>query len=228
MADPRVIDVFLAFAPGDRNTWTPKVDGKPGKPKLLPGPDWKGLVASVSKTAFKLNVTGPSYKPNVADLKASLGSSEVTILVGHGAGSMQGQKWVSNEIKLSDGWIVSPKGLSEGTWNGNVFTPADPAAKPVKLKTNKVTGVFTCNSHDTLPQAFDVPAGNTIVTNDGGKDGLTRVGVLEKASFAFVKEYVATKGDVGKATAKAQVEFNNSKVAGDQDDKILMDTTKQP
>jgi hypothetical protein len=37
----------------------------------------------------------------------------------------------------------------------------------------------------------------------GGRDGYTSLGTLEKAAAAFVKTYVATKGDVRKATAAA-------------------------
>jgi len=76
-----------------------------------------------------------------------------------------------------------------------------------KLTINKVTGIFTCNSTDKLPDAFDLPPGSNLITNDGGPDGLTRVGTLELGAAEFVRWYGLTKGDVRRSMSKAQFVF---------------------
>lgn len=213
MASP-AIDVFLLFGPGDRNTYNNKVQ---------PGPNWKGLTADAKKGGYQLTVSGPAFQLSVKVISDSLTNSEATILVGHGAGSFQGKKFVSSQIKLTDGLVLSPDGLYEVSWNGNVFTPIK---KPTaKIKTNRVTGLFTCNSHETLPKAFEVPAGDSLVTNDGGADGETRLGTLENSAYAFVKEYVRSKGDVTKSLAKAQGAMNagGKGFVNDKGDKLMVE-----
>lgn len=213
MASP-AIDVFLLFGPGDRNTYNNKV---------LPGPNWNGLVGDAKKGGYQLTVSGPAFKLSVKVISDSFANSEATILVGHGGGSFQGKKFVSSQIKLSDGLVLSPDGLYEVSWSGNVFTPIK---KPTsKIKINRVTGLFTCNSHETLPQAFDIPSGDSLVTNDGGTDGETRIGTLENCAFAFVKGYVGSKGDVTKSLAKAQavIKASGKGFANDKGDKLMVE-----
>jgi hypothetical protein len=55
---------------------------------------------------------------------------------------------------------------------------------------------------------------------DGGKDGFTSVGTLEKAAAAFVKTYVTTNGDIDKATKAAQQVIDDSAVEMDKGDKV--------
>lgn len=213
MAAP-AIDVFLLFGPGDRNT----VDNK-----VQPGPNWKTLTGDAKKGGYTLAVAGPAFQLSVKVISDSLTNSEATILVGHGAGTFQGKRFVSSQIKLTDGLMLSPDGLYEVSWNGNVFTPIK---KPnSKIKTNRVTGLFTCNSHETLPQAFEVPAGDSLITNDGGSDGETRLGTLENCAFAFVKEYVRSKGDVAKSLTQAQavMKVAGKGFAGDKGDTLMVD-----
>ena len=41
--------------------------------------------------------------------------------------------------------------------------------------------------HDEMPNAFDLAPGSHLITNDGGKDGLTRIGTLEWGAAEFVR-----------------------------------------
>jgi len=100
--------------------------------------------------------------------------------------------------------IASPNGLYQGKWNGGTLKES---TKPAKVTLTNVTGIFTCNSYTKLPDAFDQQTGSHLVTNDGGPDGMTRVGTLELGAAEFVKEYARTKGDVSRAMRKAQVLF---------------------
>jgi hypothetical protein len=220
-----VIDVFLMFDPGDRNTVTTKKDGV-RKVTLVPGPNWAGLVPYAKKAGFTLKVHGPKKSMDSATISDSLKTSVSTIIVGHGGGSFEGKKWVSNQIKLSDGMIIapdskSPGGLMVGEWEGNTLKPLPSSPTPIKPKTNQLTGLFTCNSHDRLREMFDIPEGSNIVTNDGGSDGLTRVGTLENAAYAFVQEYIRTAGDTKKALVKSQAALKSGGgYARDKGDKL--------
>lgn len=220
MAD-RVIDVFLLFDPGDRNTYTWTSEGK-SYSKVLPGPDWVGMASDAAKLGFKVNVSGPSFQLTAAGFTASLKNSEGTILIGHGHGSVVGKKWITSKLFLSDGMIYAPDGMYEGTWTGMTLTPSKDHPKASRVTTNKVTGVFTCNSHDVLPKAFDIGKDSVMITNDGGGDGFTRVGTLENTGFAFVQTYVSSKGDLQKAVAKAQavLKASGEKFAGDKGDTL--------
>lgn len=207
------IEVFLMFAPSDRNSYTiNKVT------TISKGPDWDAIKTQAAKQGYTLVIHGPSIHPSAKEMQDSMSLAEVTLLVGHGAGSF-GTKWVSNQITLSDGMIRSPDGVYTGKWNGLTL---ENASNLGKLKVNRVTGVFTCNSTEQIPNAFDLPAGNHLVTNDGGTDGFTRVGTLEEGAAAFVKEYAASKGDVTRAVTKAQFIFTQSgkKYAGDKGDTL--------
>ena len=198
------IEVFLMFAPSDRN-------GKKfsdGSTTTEPGPDWKAIGVQIGRTGYTLKIHGPSIHPTVNEIQESMKNAEVTLLVGHGSGSTDtsgpGPKWISDQIKLDDGMIASPNGLYQGKWNGGTLKES---TKPAKVTLTNVTGIFTCNSYTKLPDAFDQQTGSHLVTNDGGPDGMTRVGTLELGAAEFVKEYARTKGDVSRAMRKAQVLF---------------------
>jgi hypothetical protein len=162
----------------------------------------------IGRNGYTLTIHGPSIHPTVNEIEQSMKTAEVTLLVGHGSGgtdtSGPSPKWISTQIKLDDGMISSPDGIFKGKWNGGTL---DNPQKEGKVAINKVTGIFTCNSTDKLPSAFNLPAGSHLITNDGGADGVTRVGTLELGAAEFVKEYARTKGDVSKAMSKAQVLF---------------------
>lgn len=220
----KIIDVFLMFTADERNTLTTG-KGEKRKVVLSKGPNWTGLIRVAKKAGFTLNVYGPSKSVSAQTITDSFAKSSATIVVGHGAGSIVGKKWVSNQIKLTDGMIIAPDGTSPGglvlgKWEGGRLTPASSAA-PVKPKINEVTGLFTCNSHDKLRDMFDVPEGSELVSNDGGKDGFTRVGTLEEAAFEFVESFIRN-GSVSKAAANAQAVFKKSGEVyeGDKGDKI--------
>jgi hypothetical protein len=198
------IEVFLMFDPKDRNSITKK-----GVKTIERGPDWGWIVRDARRQGYEVVVHEPSIHPKAAQIQSSMQNAEVTLLVGHGGATNPGNlgpKWISDQIKLVDGVIRSPDGLYTGKWkaNGSVL---DSPNKIGKLKINRVTGIFTCNSTDRLPEAFDLPSGSHFITNDGGKDGLTRVGTLEKGAAEFVKEYVRSKGNVQQSMGKAQILF---------------------
>jgi hypothetical protein len=208
----KTIDVFLLFTSDERNTLTTKVDGK-RKVELIKGPNWAGLVTVAKKAGYTLNVYGPKKEVSASTITDSFKNSVATIIVGHGAGSIVGKKWVSNQIRLTDGMIIAPEGdstggLIVGEWQGDILTPSS-SAKPVKPKINEVTGLFTCNSHDKLRDMFEIPEGSNLITNDGGADGLTRVGTLEKAAYAFVESFIKG-GNANDSATKAQKVFKAS------------------
>jgi hypothetical protein len=128
-----------------------------------------------------------------------------------------------NLLRLDDGLIQSHDGVLKAKWSedGSTFYP-DKGATWAKLKANKVTGLFTCNSDKELPNAFDVPTDSHLLTNDGGADGETRIGTLEQAAYDFIRSYALSGGDVTKATAAAQATFvlKGEKFAGDKGDKL--------
>jgi hypothetical protein len=213
---PKIV-VFLMFDPSERNFEVKK------KVKTIEkGPDWKAIGIELSRNNYELVIHGPSINPSVQDLQDSLRNAEVTLLVGHGAvtpGAPAGAKWITDQIKLNDGFVRSPDGVFTGKWNGGKL---DDAKNTGKLKVNSITGLFTCNSKDKLPDAFDLAPGSHLITNDGGGDGLTRVGTLERAAAEFVLEYVRKKGNVSKAVDKAQVMFRKKgeRFKGDQGDTL--------
>jgi len=218
------IDVFLMFEPSDRNFEIKK------KIKTMEkGPDWKSIGVQLRRMGYELTVYGPSIHPTVQDIQDSMSNAEVTLIVGHGAvtpGATPGAKWITDQIKLKDGLVRSPDGVYTGKWNGGSL---DDAKNAGKLKINKVTGIFTCNSSDKMPDAFDLPTDNHLITNDGGKDGFTRVGTLEQGAAEFVLEYVRKKGNVSKAMSKAQVLFRKKgeRYSGDAGD-VLSDKVGAP
>lgn len=198
----RVIDVFLAFGKGDRNTITGTSGGKKVT-KAVSGPSWGWLTGKAAKQGFRINVFGPSFQPSASAFTDSLKNSEVTILIGHGGGNFVSKKWVSNAVDLADGMLVVP---SDATLKPGLYLTKDgkTVSQSAPPKINKVTGIFTCNSHDVLPKAFEIPSGDVMITNDGGADGLTRVGTLENTGFAFVEAYVNSNGNVGDSVKYAQ------------------------
>jgi hypothetical protein len=197
------IEVFLMFEPTDRNFRTKKA-GKTVVKTVEAGPNWKQISDDLRKQGYTLTVHGPSYHPSVQEIQDSMQNAEVTLFVGHGVGAFAGPKFISTKIELKDGFIRSPDGIFTGQWNAGTLENKTPLGK---LKINKVTGLFTCDSTDKLPDAFDLPPGNHLITNDGGQDGETRIGTLELGAAEFVTWYSRTKGNVGTAMSKAQFLF---------------------
>lgn len=70
-----------------------------------------------------------------------------------------------------------------------------------------VVGLFTCNSTDVLSSGFP---NQTVVSNDGRRDGLTTVGTLQQSPFGLVGTYVDTGGNVNAAVATGQRVINNA------------------
>lgn len=202
----RVIDVFLAFNKGDRNTISGVVGGK-RVTKAVSGPSWGWLQGKAARKGFRINVSGPDFHPSASAFTDSLKNSEVTILIGHGGGNFVNKKWVSSAVELADGLVVVP---ADATLKPGLYLQKDgkTVSQSAPPKINKVTGIFTCNSHDVLPKAFEIPSGDVMITNDGGADGLTRVGTLENTGFAFVEAYVNSNGNVVESVKDAQRTMN--------------------
>jgi hypothetical protein len=188
------IEVFLTFKPDERNSLT-KTIGKVKKTTIESGPDWKLIAGLVSKKGYKLIVHGPAYKPSAQEIQDSTSNAEVTLIVGHGIGTHDhGSKFITHMLELNDGMIRSPDGIFVGQW------------KRGKAVVNKVTGIFTCNSTEML-DVFAFPLGSHLIVNDGGDDGLTRVGTLELGAAEFVRRYALSKGNIEGSMKMAQAVF---------------------
>jgi hypothetical protein len=213
------IEVFLMFPPGDRNG---RGRNENGQRTNLEDPGWNLIGQQLRRNGYTLIVHGPSDQPSVQEIRDSMHNAEVTLLVGHGASinAVPG-KFVSSAINLRDGMIRSPDGVLLGTWNATNHNLSNASAAG-KLTINKVTGIFTCNSTDKMPDAFDLPPGSHLITNDGGQDGLTRIGTLEQGAADFVTGYGATKGNVRRAMHMAQLAFTQrgNDWPGDQGDRL--------
>jgi hypothetical protein len=209
------IDVFLMIKPTERGHFARTVT-RGGKTTVVgkflePGPLWSHLKAELGSKGYTLNVVGPGdppVKPTVREVSASLSSAEVTVFVGHGAGDTSAPHFVAVQLLLNDGLIQSPDGMLTAKWgaDGHTFFP-DPNGALGKVKVKNVTGVFTCNSDEKLPAAFDVAEGGLLITNDGGADGETAIGTLEQAAYDFVRTYALNSGNVHQAMAAAQATF---------------------
>jgi hypothetical protein len=197
------IEVFLMFPPTARNSHN-KTVGKTVVTTVEPGPNWERISGDLRSKGYTLIVHGPSFQPSVQNIQDSMQNAEVTLFVGHGVGTTVGSKFISTKIALKDGMIKSPDGMFTGTWNADTLENRTPVGK---LKINRVTGIFTCNSTDKLPDAFYLPPGNHLITNDGGPDGDTRIGTLELGAAEFVTWYARTEGNVRTAMSKAQFQF---------------------
>jgi hypothetical protein len=209
------IEVFLMFGPNDRN-------GR-GKTKE-DGPDWNAIKAELANSGYTLNInTHLPFIPTISQIQAALSNAEVVLFVGHGASApgVHGTPFVSKQMQFTDGMIRSPDGILIGQWTAakDGLNHARSVGKPL---INKVAGLFTCNSTDEMPKAFDLAPGSHLITNDGGKDGLTRIGTLEWGAAEFVRWYGRTKGDVRNSMAMAQAVFvdKGTEWAKDKGDKL--------
>jgi hypothetical protein len=201
----RKINVFLMFEANQRNSFT---SHRTRTTTIEPGPNWPALVAELKGKGYDLTVDGPPSGPTVQALLDTLAAAEATVLVGHGGGSRRGGKFVADQLKLRDGLVQSPTGILRATWNQDKsgYTPAANAAW-AKPRAKAVTAIFTCNSDTELPKAFGLAVDGHLVTNDGGDDGVTRIGTLEQAAYDFIRKFVSS-GSVGDAMQAAQMTFN--------------------
>src|SRR5215470_3573767 len=219
------VEVFLMFKPTERNGRTTKIqNGQTTKTQktVEAGPNWQSIKAQLKQIGYTLIVNGPSAHPSVQDIQNSMHNAEATVIVGHGARTpgAGGSKFISDHITLSDGMIKSPDGVLVGKWKSD--GSLERVRTDGKLTINKVTGLFTCDSTDKLPDAFNLPPGSHLVTNDGGKDGLTRIGTLEQGAAEFVRSYALTKGNVREAMSRAQSVFavNGQEWDSDKGDRL--------
>jgi len=193
----RTIDIFLTFKPTDRE-YTKTRKGR----VYDKGPDYDGLKERGRKAGFNVVVHQLSGS-DAQTVTNSLMTSEVTSIVGHGAGPTVG-KFTAVAVPLN-GSEIGPGGVRPTTTDSHgTITPVGPQTDPPMVNAT-VTGLFTCNSADKLPQQFTLLDTNqSMIVNTGGNDGLTTVGTLENANYSFVDTYIATNGNVTKSTEAAQ------------------------
>jgi hypothetical protein len=219
------IDVFLVFERNQRNSYTYQ-----GVTTIGPGPDWLGLIAELEAKGYDLTVDGPPAAPTVQDLTDSLKTAAVTVFVGHGIGSKHGERFVATQVKLVDGLIQSSDGILKAKFSkdGKTYYP-DSGATWEKIQVSNVTAVFTCNSDSELPRAFEQNPGSYLVTNDGGKDGVTRIGTMEQAAYDFVRTYAST-GQPQAAVQAAQKTFDTlgKRYAADRGDTVRSNYVHRP
>ena len=213
----RTIDIFLTFKPTDRE-YTKTRKGR----VYDKGPDYDGLQERGRKAGFNVVVHDLSGSTTTA-VTNSLQTAEVTSIVGHGSGPTMGGKFTAVAVSLNGGEI-GPGGVRTTTTNASgTITPVGPKTNP-PVDNNIVTGLFTCNSADQLPKAFDTAnllTNQSMVVNTGGNNGLTTVGTLENANYAFVDTYIKTNGNVQTSAAAAQRVVDASTLPDNRDgDKI--------
>jgi len=91
--------------------------------------------------------------------------------------------------------VLGTFGVQQTTTVNGVVTAT---TEPTEYARNNaaVTGLFTCNSQHRLGGAFRFGGTNqTVVVNSGGNAGLTSIGTLEKANYAFIQQYIRTNGN---------------------------------
>jgi RHS repeat-associated protein len=218
----KTITVVLEISLGDRNTNESLKYGD------VPAPNWQDTKSEVSKSGYSLNlignndVTGESGLPLTPGMKrqafeGALKTSEVTLYVGHGIFYNATDPGAAPyAIKVGDTYYASDKTLST----------LDASEGPKPVANSAVIGNLSCNSafrsdYFTLTgKGFQVT-----ITVNGGRDGASSLGTLEKAANAFVKVYASTKGTIEeKAMAgaiAAQKVFDRSRAETDQGDRIV-------
>ncbi|MBN8733917.1 MAG: RHS repeat-associated core domain-containing protein [Acidobacteria bacterium] len=188
-----------------------------------PGPDWAKLQSSAAKKGFEVLLhKGGTF--SAGDIANSTKNAFATVIIGHGnmdpnlrAGAGSNKGWVSTHLEVK-GEAITP--------NGVVSMKDGSATGPSPGVTNTLC-LLTCNSSDRLGGAFSMAVGSTVVTNDGGRDGLTNIGTLEVAGFNIVNGLVAGQS-VDQAVQTGQTALNQSTLPNDQGDKLNVEKKKEP
>lgn len=191
LEERRPIRIYLNFEARERNS----VNGRVGS-----GPDYGRIQAAGTRAGVPVEVRSGGY--NIKDLVSSFRDSSATVVVGHGLSqTFTSGKFVSEAF--------NPPGGGQLNSAGAFFV--NPNQSVTQLGKPSVTGtacLLTCNSNDSLVQGLNLEPGASAVVNDGGTDGLTRIGTLEAAGAAFVESLIANPGDLSRATANAQRAFD--------------------
>lgn len=197
----KIIDVFIAMPPNGQQDYR-TVNGRPAG--NYPPPDWGKLQENAAKAGYTVNVHQLSESTPEA-VANSFKNAELTVIVGHGIDldPQNPNKFTADAAAISGG-LVSVGGIQPATAQGGLMI-ATGEATPVSG--TGVVGLFTCNSTDVLSSGFP---NQTVVSNDGGSDGLTTVGTLQQSAFGFVGTYVDTGGNVNAAAATGQRVINNA------------------
>ncbi len=213
----RTIDVFLNFSTtSERNTTK-----QGNKVTQDSGPDWKKLQSDAKKNGYDLRIFDKGQS-SIDQVRSSLKNSGVTVIVGHSQGVtlLDSGRFEGRSVDVR-GAAITPNGVVpghryEGTGAFNAIGPTEP-----KPDVNaQATCLFVCHSIDVLPGAFNFNGSDqAFVGTDGG---LTRVGTLENAAFAFVETYVNTQGNLDASVNAAQKAVDESRDDIDKGDKVKL------
>jgi len=186
----KTISVFLDYGIKDLGTRTMRnEDTKKEYTEAKRPAEWQAIKGEGYKIELfgRNEVTGNKGLPDVITNKRfedALKTSDLVIYAGHGTGDTGRIPFQQQSIKL---------GLTD-------YTPAGP-----KPEVNaSVVGNFSCDANGNGGSYFTWAGENQImVTLDsrypGDDGGSTTFDAIDKATHAFVKTYVSTKGDVQKA-----------------------------
>ena len=197
----KVIDVFIAIPPDKQQDY--KIVN--GVRQEIATPNWSKLQENAAKAGYTVNVHQLSESTPEA-IASSLKSAELTVIVGHGIdlNPKNPTKFTAEGVAIS-GALVSVGGIQPATVDssGNIIATGE--ATPVSG--TSTVGLFTCNSTDVMAGAF---GNQTVVSNDGGTDGLTTVGALQQSAFGLVGTYVDTGGNLEDAVKTGQRVIDNA------------------
>jgi hypothetical protein len=213
----------LEMSASDRNYTT---DRKTGARTLESGPDWKGTQENAAANGYKVDVfgsneltgnTGPPRMGSANDFESALKNSEVVLYVGHGFGDASGAQFHPGAIGVGLNYYTG-----EGMYSGET---GQMTAKPDASAA--VVCNFSCNSVESSSYFNNTSKGFQItLAIEGGKDGYTNVGTLEKAANAFINAYTQAKGSARErweAGAKAaQGAIDTSRARKDKDDRVVI------
>ena len=204
------INVFYTATGNFRNF----VTNAAGKVTRAPGPNWNNLKSAASKSGFNVSIhSGESF--TASDIASSTKNALVTLIIGHGAqdralsGEAGAKKWVSTHLVIKNE-AITPSGVVNLT-DGSTSAPLPEVSGTLCL--------LTCNSSDRLGNSFSMLSGSTLVTNDGGRDGLTSIGTLEQAAFAMIS-VIVSGGSMEEAVRAGQAVIDGSNIPHDQGDRL--------
>jgi len=133
----------------------------------VPPPNWARL--------RDVNVFGVD---KIAPFAQSVDNANTTVYVGHSSVPTESVgRYVGQMLDFDDGQV---------NWMGMFMVTSEGDFNSGKPEVNGILALFTCNSKDSLSNDFQLGSSGALIVSTGGSDGLTNLGVLEHAAFAFV------------------------------------------